>query len=73
MTNDNVGKCGHAKCAGGNLCYYQGKPMTTYSPVCVKHDMEAPYSNNRCIKCMDEIPLDQLGAPDFGNKNNINL
>lgn len=32
MKNDNVGKCGHAKCAGGNgvLCFYKGKPMSIY-------------------------------------------
>ena len=32
MKNDNVGKCGHAKCAGGNgvLCFKKGTPMSTY-------------------------------------------
>ncbi len=33
MKNDNVGKCGHAKCAGGKLCYEKGAPMTAYKPV----------------------------------------
>lgn len=35
MNNDNVGKCGHAKCAGGNgtLCYEKGKPMRTYEEI----------------------------------------
>jgi hypothetical protein len=30
MSNDNVGKCGHAKCAGGNGCFMKGKPMSNY-------------------------------------------
>lgn len=30
---DNVGKCGHAKCAGGNGCFEVGKPMSKYTPV----------------------------------------
>lgn len=33
MKNDNVGKCGHAKCAGGELCYEKGKPMQPYRTV----------------------------------------
>ncbi len=33
MQNDNVGKCGHAKCAGGKGCYEKGKPMAAYKPV----------------------------------------
>lgn len=34
-TPDNVGKCGHAKCAGGTgeHCFYKGKPMSAYTPV----------------------------------------
>jgi len=28
--NDNVGKCGHAQCAGGVLCFQKGPPMATY-------------------------------------------
>ena len=28
--NDNVGKCGHAKCAGGIGCYKKGLPMANY-------------------------------------------
>lgn len=33
MQNNNIGKCGHAKCAGGDgtHCYEKGKPMATYS------------------------------------------
>lgn len=31
--NDNVGKCGHAKCAGGNGCYEKGAPMRTYEEI----------------------------------------
>lgn len=26
----NVGKCGHAKCAGGNGCYQKGRSMVPY-------------------------------------------
>lgn len=33
--NDNVGKCGHAKCAGGNLCYEKGAPMSQYKKAVV--------------------------------------
>lgn len=35
MKTDNVGKCGHAKCAGGagELCYEKGKPMKPYAPM----------------------------------------
>jgi hypothetical protein len=32
MENDNVGKCGHAKCAGGKLCYEKGAPMSAWKP-----------------------------------------
>lgn len=28
--NDNVGKCGHARCAGGNGCYEKGSPTRSY-------------------------------------------
>ncbi len=33
--NDNVGKCGHAKCAGGSglLCYEKGAPMRSYEEI----------------------------------------
>ena len=32
MKNDNLGKCGHVKCAGGtgDLCFKKGAPMSTY-------------------------------------------
>jgi len=30
MKNDNVGKCGHVECAGGNGCMRTGKPMSEY-------------------------------------------
>ena len=33
MSNDNVGKCGHTKCAGGNGCFYKGQPMSKYEKV----------------------------------------
>lgn len=35
MQNDNVGKCGHARCAGGNgkLCYERGKGMRSYNDI----------------------------------------
>lgn len=26
-TDNNIGKCGHAKCAGGDGCYEKGTPM----------------------------------------------
>lgn len=58
--DDNVGKCGHPKCAGGNLCYYKGKPMREYKPVCVKHGLEIEYTQNRCVQCMDETPTHEL-------------
>jgi len=31
MNDDNVGKCGHRKCAGGILCYEKGRPMSAYT------------------------------------------
>jgi len=35
QTNNNVSKCGHARCAGGNglLCYEKGKGMRTYEDI----------------------------------------
>lgn len=33
MNNKNEGKCGHARCAGGVLCYEKGAPMSVYAPV----------------------------------------
>jgi len=40
MKNDNVGKCGHAKCAGGTrkYCYEKGKGMKLYKEA--KRDLE---------------------------------
>lgn len=44
MNTDNVGRCGHAKCAGGQLCYEKGAPMTTYQKEPVQHSAEIVYS-----------------------------
>ena len=33
MNTENVGECGHAKCAGGVLCYQKGKAMRTYESI----------------------------------------
>lgn len=35
MSNDNVGKCGHAKCAGGTgeWCFKKGRPMRSYEEI----------------------------------------
>ena len=39
--NDNVGKCGHAKCAGGVLCYEKGAPMRTYNEIKAEGERQA--------------------------------
>lgn len=45
--NDNVGKCGHARCAGGNgiLCYQKGAPMRTYE------EIKREYAKVNCTNC----------------------
>ncbi len=50
MNNDNVGKCGHAKCAGGVLCYEKGAPMSAYKPV----NMDNIYNPDICPSSLDE-------------------
>lgn len=39
--NDNVGKCGHTKCAGGTgeHCFYVGAPMRSYDDT--KRELDA--------------------------------
>lgn len=32
MKNNNKGKCGHARCAGGNGCLQKGEYMQKYEP-----------------------------------------
>lgn len=51
MENDNVGKCGHAKCAGGNGCFEVGKPMQPYTPV----NMDNIYNPDICPSSLDEF------------------
>lgn len=41
----NVGKCGHARCAGGNGCYEKGRPMANYEPVTLSR------STVKCADC----------------------
>lgn len=33
MTNNNKGKCGHTRCAGGNGCLQQGAPMRSHAEI----------------------------------------
>lgn len=41
IKNPNVGKCGHARCAGGSgeLCYEKGRGMRSYDEI--KKELEA--------------------------------
>jgi hypothetical protein len=49
--NANEGKCGHAKCAGGNGCYEKGAPMCKYKPV----NMDNIYNPDICPSSLDEF------------------
>lgn len=54
--NLNVGACGHAKCAGGVLCYQKGKPMSiprffTQEEHIAKHTKEENTYDPECAWC----------------------
>lgn len=42
MKNDNVGKCGHPKCAGGDgtHCFEKGKPMRTLEKIKIETKLD---------------------------------
>lgn len=57
MKNDNVGKCGHAKCAGGELCYQKGRGMRTYEDI--KNELAIDARNvdetEKCERCGEKV------------------
>lgn len=51
--HDNVGKCGHAKCAGGNGCYETGKPMRSYEEIKAEYQVDI-FDPAVCPSSLDE-------------------
>lgn len=68
MINDNVGKCGHARCAGGNglLCYEKGQGMRTYDDIKQELELKARLEylrqqiNNESISYSELAELESL-------------
>lgn len=55
MKKDNVGKCGHAKCAGGDGCFEKGKPMAIYK----RDDLDIEITHDEVI--LDDSLYNALG------------
>lgn len=60
--NDNVGKCGHARCAGGNGCYEKGKPMRAYKKIVTLADQIEALGDASDYKGQAALFLKETGA-----------
>lgn len=58
--NDNVGKCGHARCAGGNGCYFTGQPMKSYDEIKREGEIAARLDYLRGEIKAERISYDEL-------------
>jgi len=68
-TNDNVGKCGHPRCAGGDgtHCYEKGKPMRAYKSM-TREDLAERKTEHQCYDCTWRSTLEDFIHHTFDNK-----